>query len=69
MVDVRVAQNDVVNLFRFKTQFAVHGIGFQSFSLKHTAVEQYFLALFGGNEVFTSGNLTSGTYKSNFHKL
>ena len=38
MVDVGVRQQDVVNLFRIEAEVAVHAVGFQPFSLVHSAV-------------------------------
>ena len=67
MVDMGMAEHQIVNLFGVETQIAVHGIGLQTLALIHAAVEQNFQSAFGRYQVFATRHLTSGTHKLQFH--
>ena len=57
MVDMRVREQHNVNFRRVEAQIAVHGIGFQTFTLIHAAIQQYFDAVLRGEQKFAAGDL------------
>ena len=57
MVDMRVREQHDVDFGRVKAQIAVHGVGLQTLALVHTAVQQYFDTVFGGQQELAAGDL------------
>jgi hypothetical protein len=57
----------MVDFNRLKTEIAIHSVGFQPFALEHATVEQYFLPVFSGDEMFAPGNFAGGAKKFQFH--
>ena len=41
MVDMRMRKHHAINRFRVETEVTVCGIGFHTFALIHTAIQQY----------------------------
>ena len=60
VVDVGVREQDVVDVFRIESEVAVHAVGFQTFPLVHSAVQQYFGSFYGGQEEFAAGHFGGG---------
>lgn len=69
VVNVSMGQDDVVDVFRFETEFAVGGVGLHAFALVHATVEQDTHARVGGNKMFAAGNFLCSTEKANFHSI
>jgi len=69
MIDVGMRKDDVVDFGGVETEVPVHGIGFEAFALKHSAIEEDLFSVFSGNEMFAAGNLTGSAEEFEFHIL
>ena len=69
MINVGMRKDNVVDFCRIKTQVAVQRIGFQTFALVDSAIEQYLFSGFGGNQVLAAGYLARCTHKLDLHDL
>ena len=67
VVDVRVSEDDIVDFFRFDHDVAVHGVGLKALALEHTAVQEDFLAMVGGDEVLAARHFLGRTDEFDFH--
>ena len=61
MVDMRMRKQHDVDLGRVETQIAVHGIGLQTLTLVHTAIQQYLDAVLRGKQELAAGDLFGRT--------
>ena len=69
MVDMSVSEDDIVDFLGVDHDVAVGRVGFEALALEHTAVQQDFLAVVGGYQVFTARNFLGGTDEFDFHSL
>ena len=67
VVDMGVGEDEVIDFGGVETKVAVHGVGFETFALIHSTVEQDFQALLCGDEVFAASHFASSTHKLQFH--
>lgn len=61
MVDMRMAEHDAVNRRRIETEVPIGGICLHAFTLIHTAVQKNGVSRIGGNQMFASRHLASGS--------
>ena len=66
---MRMREEQIVNIFGVESQFAIGGIGFHTFALIHTTIEQNGLARIGRDEVFAACHLASSAKKLNEHMV
>ena len=69
MVDVGVGEDDIVDFLGVDHDVAVGRVGLEAFTLEHAAVQQDFLAVVGGYQVFTASHFLGGTDEFDFHRL
>jgi hypothetical protein len=67
MIYVGVAQYEVINLTRTKTEAAIHAIRFHSFALKHAAIQKDLFTVIEGYQMFTACYFPRSTKKLNLH--
>ena len=67
MVDMGVSEDDGVDFLRVDHDVAVGGVGLEAFTLEHTAVQQDFLAMVGGDEVLAARHFLGCTDEFDFH--
>ena len=61
MVDVRVGEDETVDVGGVESEFAVHTVSFETFALIHAAVEQDACLIGCGDEVLAAGDFACGT--------
>ena len=69
MVDVSMCKDDVIDCVGIEAQVAIHGIGFEAFSLEHATIEQDLFAGCRCDEVFTAGYFAGRTEEFDFHGI
>ena len=69
VVDMGVGEDDGVDFLRVDHDVAVGGVGFEAFTLEHTAVQEDFLAMVGGDEVLAARHFLGRTDEFDFHRL
>ena len=69
MVDMGVGEDDIVDFLGVDHNVAVGRIGFEAFTLEHTAVQEDFLAVVGGDEVLAARHFLGRTDEFDFHSL
>ena len=69
VVDMGVSEDDGIDFFRVDHDVAVGGVGFEAFTLEHTAVQEDFLAMVGGDEVLAARHFLGRTDEFDFHRL
>jgi hypothetical protein len=62
-----VGEDDGVDFLRVDHDVAVGGIGLEAFTLEHTAVQEDFLAMVGGDEVLAARHFLGSTDEFDFH--
>ena len=67
MVDVGMGDDDGVDFFRVDHDVSVGGVSLKALALEHTAVQQYFLAVVGGDKVLASSYFLRCTDEFDFH--
>ena len=67
MVHVGVGEDDGVDFLGVDHDVAVGGVGFEALALEHAAVQQYFLAVVGGDEVLAARHFLGRTDEFDFH--
>jgi len=60
---MRMAEDKIVNFSGIEAQIAVHGIGFQPFSLEHSAIKQNLYPFVCYDEMLTAGHLAGSSQK------
>ena len=60
---MRVREQHDVDFRRVETQIAVHGIGLQTFTLVHSAVQQYLNSVLGRQQKLAASDLFGRTEK------
>ena len=69
VVDMGMGEYDGVDILGVDHDVAVGCIGFEALALEHTAVQQDFLAMVGGDEVLAARHFLGGTDEFDFHRL
>lgn len=67
MVDVGVGDDNGVDFFRVDHDIAVGCVSLKALALEHAAVQQYFLAVVGGDKVLASSYFLCCTDEFDFH--
>ena len=67
MIDMGVGEDDGVDFFWVDHDVAVGGIGLETFTLEHTAIQEDLLAMVGGDEVLAARHFLGRTDEFDFH--
>jgi hypothetical protein len=67
MINVCVGKDKVVDLCRIEAEFSVHGIGFKTFTLEHTTIEEYVLAKICSYKMLAACHFAGRPKKSDLH--
>ena len=67
VVDMGMGEDDSVDFLWVDHDVAVGGVGLEAFTLEHTAVQEDFLAMVGGDEVLAARHFLGCTDEFNFH--
>ena len=67
VVDMGMGEDDGVDFLWVDHDVTVGGVGFEALALEHTAVQQDFLAMVGGDEVLAARHFLGCTDEFDFH--